>query len=326
MSNPLKIIFLGSGPIAIPLLRVLASDPGIELQAVVSQLDRPAGRKRILTPTPLAAAALDMGLEVIRCADVNTPEFTGFLQEKSPDVICVVSFGQILKSTVLAAPKCACVNIHASLLPSYRGASPIVQAIINRDRQTGVCFMQMERGLDSGPVYRTLALDLNFDEYADDLEMKLGELAADHAVETLQEIAAGSRQPIPQDPAGVTVCRKISKRDGIIDWNQPAENIEAMTRAYFPWPGATAKCRTAAGKELNVTICAARPVESTSQLSPGKTAGNPGEIVVGCGNNTALEILSLIPSGGKRMSASAFRNGLRGELPEFIIETALGWL
>ena len=171
MSNPLKVIFLGSGPIAIPLLKILASDDSIELQAVISQLDRPAGRKRILTPTPLAAAALDMGLEVIRCADINTPEFTAFLREKSPDILCVVSFGQILKSTVLAIPEVACVNIHASLLPRYRGASPIVQAIINRDTQAGVCFMQMEKGLDSGPVYRTLTMDLDGSEYADDLEM-----------------------------------------------------------------------------------------------------------------------------------------------------------
>ena len=327
MSNPLKVIFLGSGPIAIPLLKILASDDSIELQAVISQLDRPAGRKRILTPTPLAAAALDMGLEVIRCADINTPEFTAFLREKSPDILCVVSFGQILKSTVLAIPEVACVNIHASLLPRYRGASPIVQAIINRDTQAGVCFMQMEKGLDSGPVYRTLTMDLDGSEYADDLEMAMGELAAKHAVETFHAIAEKTLPPIPQDPAGVTICRKIAKRDGVINWHHSAGDIEAMTRAYFPWPGAIARCRNSAGKELTVSICSARPVKiADAPPAPGECTGKAGKLIVGCGDGTALEIMELIPSGGKRMTAAAFRNGLRGELPEFITETEAGLL
>lgn len=319
MSNLLKVVFLGSGPIAIPILRALAASPEIDLQAVISQVDRPAGRKRILTPTPLAAAALELGLDVIRTPDINTPEFTGMLQDMQPDMLCVVSFGQILKSTVLSVPKICCVNVHASLLPRYRGASPIVQAIINQDQQTGVCFMQMERGLDSGPVYRTLTMDLDGSEYADSLEMALGELAADHAVETLYSIADGTLPPVPQNPAGVTVCRKISKRDGYVDWKLPASRIEAMTRAYFPWPGAITQCRTAAGKVLNLSICSAQASDS-STLAPGQSSAANGIITVGCGNGTALEIRELIPAGGKRMTAGAFCNGLRGEVPEFITD------
>ena len=189
MSNLLKVVFLGSGPIAIPILRALAADPRIDLQAVISQLDRPAGRKRVMTPTPLTASAEEAGLEVIRAADVNTPEFTGYLTSLQPDMLCVVSFGQILKSAILAIPKVCCVNVHASLLPRYRGASPITQALLNRDSETGVCFMQMERGLDSGPVYRTEYCPLNGDEYADSLELKLGAIAAAVAPETLCAIA-----------------------------------------------------------------------------------------------------------------------------------------
>ncbi|MBO5667790.1 MAG: methionyl-tRNA formyltransferase [Lentisphaeria bacterium] len=322
MIEPLKIVFLGSGPIAVPILRVLAQSPEIDLQAVVSQLDRPAGRKRILTPTPLAAAALDMGLEVLRVADVNTPEFISYLSDIAPDLICVVSFGQILKSPLLAVPRICCVNVHASLLPRYRGASPIVQAILNGDGESGVCFMQMERGLDSGPVFRELRLELDHTEYADSLENELGELAAAHAVRTLQDIAGGKLAAAIQDPAAATVCRKIAKRDGMIDWHFPAERIEAMTRAYFPWPGAAASFRNAAGKESALTICAARCL-SGYELPAGCCADLPGRLVVGCGCGEALEILELIPSGGKRMSAAAFRNGMRGELPEFITEAEI---
>ena len=322
MSKPLKIVFLGSGPIAIPILRELAASPLVELQAVISQLDRPAGRKRVLTPTPLAAAALELGLKVIRTADVNTPEFTGFLGELAPDMLCVVSFGQILKQSVLSAPKICCVNVHASLLPLYRGASPITQAILNRDNATGVCFMQMERGLDSGPVFRTLVRPLTGIEYADSLEDDLGELAGKSSVETLCAIADGTLPATPQNPAQVTVCRKISKRDGMIDWKRSAVDIEACARAYFPWPGAFAKCRSASGKEMSITICSAKCL-SASPLAPGQCADAAGKLVVGCGKNTALDILELIPAGGKRMTAAAFRNGMRGELPEFILEDEL---
>jgi len=318
VKNQLKIVFLGSGDIAVPILKVLANAPEIDLAAVVSQPDRPAGRKRILTPTPLAAAALDLGLEPVRVADVNTPEFLDFLQQKSPDMLCVVSFGQILKAGVLNAPKYCCVNVHASLLPAYRGASPITQAIRNGDRETGVCFMEMERGLDSGAVFKTLTMPLNGSEYADTLELQLGELAAAYAVETLLDIASGKLHGVPQDPAKISICRKISKRDGAIDWNFDAATIEAMSRAYFPWPGAVAKCRVS-GKETAVTVCRCA-VAAGFELAPGTCAEVSGKLIVGCGKNSALEIFELTPSGGKRMTSAAFRNGMRGGLPEFIID------
>lgn len=322
MLKPLKIVFLGSGPIAIPILRALAQSPETDLAAVISQLDRPAGRKRILTPTPLAAAALELGLDVIRTANVNTPEFIDRLTAMAPDLLCVVSFGQILKAPLLAVPRVCCVNVHASLLPRYRGASPIVQAILNGDEESGVCFMQMERGLDSGPVFRELRMKLEQNEYADSLENTLGELAAKNAVQILRDIAEKKIEPLPQDPAAVTICRKITKRDGVIDWNLPAKRIEAMTRAYFPWPGASAGFRTSSGKESAFTICSARIVDGYD-IAPAQCAELPGRLVIGCGDGRALEIIELIPSGGKRMSASAFRNGMRGELPEFITEAEI---
>jgi methionyl-tRNA formyltransferase len=182
--------------------------------------------------------------------------------------------------------------------------------------------MQMERGLDSGPVFKELRLPLDGSEYADSLEMSLGELAAQHAVEILHGIADGSLPSVPQNPAEVTICRKISKRDGMINWMDDAKDIEAMTRAFFPWPGATAKCTDSNGKEINISICSAG-ISDTAGLLPGECADISGKIIVGCGNSSALEIRELIPSGGKRMTAAAFRNGLRGELPSFIIEAEI---
>lgn len=319
MNGKLKTVFLGSGDIAVPILRALASDERIDVAAVVSQPDRPAGRKRVLTPTPLAAAALELGFEPLRVADVNTPEFLDFLHSIAPDFLCVVSFGQILKSGVLALPRVCCVNVHASLLPAYRGASPIVQAICNCDKETGVCFMEMERGLDTGAVFRTLTLPLDGSEYADELELRLGELAAAHAAETLLDIAAGKLVKAPQDPAKVSLCRKISKRDGYINWSYSAARIEAMSRAYFPWPGAVAGFQSGSGKQGALTICSCKIAEGFT-LAPGECAVISGRIIVGCGGNTALEIMELIPAGGKRMNAAAFRNGMRGALPLFTTE------
>lgn len=322
MSNPLKVVFLGSGPIAVPILQALHQAECIELAGVITQPDRPAGRKRVMTPTPLGDAAIKLGLEPLRIPDVNAPDFLEFMGKIAPDMLCVVSFGQILKTPLLMLPKFGCVNVHASILPRYRGASPITQCLLNGDSQTGVAFMEMEKGLDSGPVYRTEYCPLDGSEYADALELKLGEIAAAVAPETLCDIAAKKLPGVPQDQSLVTVCRKISKSEGRFSWNFNAEKIERMTRAFFPWPGALCDYLNPAGNAGVLNICKAAVI-SGFQLAPGECAELPGRLIVGCGGNTALEILELIPSGAKRMNAAAFRNGLRGGLPIFPEEISI---
>ncbi|MBQ9087999.1 MAG: methionyl-tRNA formyltransferase [Lentisphaeria bacterium] len=322
MLKQLKVVFLGSGPIAVPIMEALYNSDAIELMEVVTQPDRPAGRKRVLTPTPLGSAALALGAEPLRVPDVNAPEFLEHLAGLEPDMLCVVSFGQILKSPLLALPRCGCVNVHASLLPLYRGASPITQALLNGDSMTGVAFMEMEKGLDSGPVYRTEYCPLDGTEYADGLELKLGRIAADVAAETLCDIAQGKLPGEIQDKTRVTVCRKISKRDGRFSWSFNAAHIERMTRAFFPWPGAVCDYLSPEGNAGVINICKAAVIEN-STLAPGECADIPGKLIVGCGENTALEIIELIPSGAKRMNAAAFRNGLRGRVPLFPEEIAI---
>jgi len=321
VSDRLKVVFLGSGPIASPVLEALANSAEIDLLAVITQPDRPAGRKRIPTPTPLGAKAAELGLDAQKVTDVNSESFLESLRLLSPDMLCVVSFGQILKAPLLELPRLGCVNVHASILPAYRGASPIVRAILNGDVETGVAFMQMERGLDSGPVYKTLYRKLDGTEYADELEMDLGRLAASEAPEILKQIAGGVLLPVAQDPEKVSICRKISKRDGVINWErQSAAEVAAMVRAYYPWPGALCEVCAAGSRCTALNICSARVISGFEGLKPGECADLPKRIVVGCADNSALEIMELIPTGAKKMDAASFRNGLRGALPEFLTE------
>ena len=316
MPNRPKVYFLGSGPIAVPVLRELASDGRIDFVGAGTQIDRPAGRRGVLTPTPLGSFGDSAGIMVERISNVNDPDYLARLRQVSPDFVVVVSFGQLLKSELLELPKFGCVNVHASLLPKYRGASPIVQSILNRDEATGVALMQMEKGLDTGAVYTTWHKPLDGTEYADPLEVELGELAAKNITAALLDIYCGKLSAVPQDDENATVCRKIKKEMGIIDWQKSAYEIEAMVRAYTPWPGAVCAVNTPRGT-VRASIVRAKVREDLS--------GRPGEsldcgrkqIIVACGQ-FALEILEIAPSGSKAMPAAAFRNGLRGEKAEFV--------
>lgn len=311
-----KVYFLGSGPIAVPILKSIAAAPELELVGVGTQLDRPAGRNRRPTPTPVGAAADDLPCGAERVASVNAPDFIAHLRSLAPDLVLVVSFGQLLRKEILELPRCGCVNIHASLLPRYRGASPITQCILNRDAETGICFMAMERGLDTGAVYHTVRIPLDHREYADALEFKMGQIAAEATPGILCAICAGHLKGEPQDSALATVCTKIRKSDGRIDWKSRAADIEAKVRAYSPWPGAGCAFRTSRG-EISATL--------TRVLLRLDLHGAPGELlqadkyglVIGCGQG-ALEIVELAPAGRRAMSAVAFLNGLRGEKPEVL--------
>ena len=310
MEKP-RIYFLGSGNIAVPVFKTLAASQKVELIGAGTQIDRPAGRKCRLVPTPVGAAAEEMGLAVDKIPSVNTPEFIGRLRELRPDILLVLSFGQLLKQPVLEIPVRGCVNIHASLLPAYRGASPVVSAILAGDRETGVTFMRMALALDSGPVYCQLRRPLTGGELAGALEIELGEMAASAVEDTLIKICGGELLPVPQDDGAATFCRKIKKSDGVVDWRKPAAEIHAMVRAFFPWPGARFQVSAGEGSCVAATI-AACCVHPELNGAPGTfLSADRKSMIVACGSG-ALEILELIPSGGQRMAASAFRNSMRG--------------
>lgn len=310
MEKP-RVYFLGSGEIAVPVLKALFNSEKLELAGAGTQIDRPAGRKCRLVPTPVGAAAADLGIKIDKVPSVNAPEYLEYLRRLDIDIVLVVSFGQLLKQPLLDLPRCACVNIHASLLPAYRGASPIVSAMLAKEPVAGMTFMKMVMALDAGPVYTSVSRELDGSEFANTLEIELGELAAAATDDVLLDIYSGKLAAVPQDEEKATFCRKIRKADGVIDWRSDASDIDAKVRAYFPWPGA--KCTVSSEKGdsvITISKCRMRP----------ELAGLPGEflstdrksIIVACGSGGALEITEVIPAGGKTMPAAAFRNGTRG--------------
>ncbi|MBO5790930.1 MAG: methionyl-tRNA formyltransferase [Lentisphaeria bacterium] len=317
MNEKLKVYFAGSGRIAVPVLEALSKDSRIELVGVGTQPDRPVGRKKVLTPTPLGSAAAGLGVTLHKFENINAPEALNAIRACGPRMMVVLSYGQLLKQSLLELPELGCINIHGSLLPRWRGASPIQQVLLHREKETGVCFMQMEKGLDSGPVFKTLTMEIPERCGADELEMKLGELAAEHCAETLLQISSGELTAIPQEHDKAVVCRKITREDGSVDWSLSAAHIEAMSRAFENWPGAFFRLRVD-GVESVVTINASCVHDDMTGV-PGTllTPGNRKKMIVACGSG-ALELLEVTPAGRKNMPVAAFLNGIRGECIEFL--------
>ena len=318
--DKLKIYFLGSGAIAVPVLRACLSEDSLEVAGIGTQPDRTAGRRGRLTPTPVGVFVASAGLSADKPENVNAPEFLDKLRILAPDAVLVVSFGQLLRRDILSMPRYGCVNVHASLLPRYRGASPIVQALLNMDAKTGVCFMRMEKGLDTGAVYRTLEYPLVGDECAETLEQELGELAGRHVAETLLGIASGRYSATAQDEALATQCFRIRKEDSWIDWRRSAREIAAMVRAYHCWPGARCVARRN-GAESVLTLRRVEVCDGENMIPGEVRMPDRRTLLVGCGSG-ALRILDLTPENAKTMNAASFINGLRGEIPEILLRDA----
>ena len=310
MDSKLNVYFLGSGKIAVPVLEKLLQSSDINMCGIGTQLDRPAGRNRHLQPTPIGEYAEEHNLAIDKIENVNAEDFLKHLKKLNPDMVLVVSFGQLLKQDFLNLPPCGCVNIHASLLPRFRGASPIVAAIASRDNYTGVCFMKMERGLDTGGVFRRLVYPLNMSEYCSDLELALGKYAGDYVVETLLGIRSGLYVEVPQSRDGVSMTGKIRKEHGKINFNEPAALIEAKIRAFYPWPGAWFKLALPENKEYVITIIEARIMPEVSGVPGEILQADKKAVIIACGEG-ALELRMLLPQGKKSMSAAAFVNGCR---------------
>ena len=309
MIDKIRTYFMGSGKIAVPVLNALLTAKNIELLGIGTQLDQPAGRKKQLRPTPVGQFAAENQLDVDKIESVKDPDFMEKMRALKLDFIVVVSFGQILRQELLDIPAECCLNVHASTLPKYRGASPISSAILNGDAETGIAFMKMDKGLDTGDVYQIFTIPLEGNENAETLEDDLGELAAVNIAEVLESIQSGKLSPCKQDDSQATLTGKVKKNDGKIDWNYPAWKICAMARAYYPWPGCFFNLQGKKG-QIKVNITEARCAEGLS--------GNAGEIlqadkkalIIACGEG-ALEVVKLVPQGKKEMSGPAFLNGHR---------------
>ena len=301
----LRVVFMGTPELACPTLQALVAAEGIEVIGVVTQPDRPKGRKQVVSPCPVRELAIETGLETYAPESINTPESIDRLREWAPDLIIVVAYGQILRPAVLETPPMGCINIHTSLLPRYRGASPIQAALLNGDSETGVSIMYMDEGMDTGDVICTASLAIEESDNAGTLHDKLAGLGATALLDGIASIRNGSAEPKAQDDAQASYAGKISKKDGEVDWALPARTLWNRIRAFTPWPGAQCRLDDADGTRLKIVSAA---------VVDG--AGGPGEIlridpegpVIATGEG-ALKLLEVQPPGRTIMSGSAYLCG-----------------
>jgi len=302
----LKLVFLGSGSFAIPSLEALISHH--EVAAVITQPDREKGRGRGFAPPPVKPVAQAHGVPVLQPLRIKHPEAQEALRSLAPELQVIVAYGQILPSSVIDIPPRGTVNVHASLLPRYRGAAPIQWAIVNAEHETGVTTMQIDEGLDTGPLLLSRALSIGAEETAGELEPRLARLGAEVLIETLDRLAEGTLTPTPQDHRQATLAPLIRKQDGRLDWDQPAANIACRVRGFHPWPGTST---SHAGRTLK--LLRVRP-EPGSGGEPGQlVALDRSGLVVACGLGTRLRVLELQPESRRPMSAVAYAAGARLE-------------
>jgi methionyl-tRNA formyltransferase len=312
----MRIIFMGTAELSCASLEKLAGT--FSVVAVVTQPDKPKGREMKLQFSPVKILAGKLQLPVLQPAKARDEQFISGLRGLKPDLIVVVAYGQILPQAILDLPKFGCLNVHTSLLPKYRGASPIQSAILNGDAETGATIMKMDAGLDTGEIISQLRTPISPEDNSQTLHDKLAQLGAELLAETIPDYVAGTILPQPQPAEGASYAAKIKKEDGEIDWSEPAEKILNRLRAFTPWPGAFTFLRNAehrsagramlgASKPQMLKIWKAEVVEKSGPAGEILFADKNG-IVVACGKN-ALRILELQREGGRRLSASEFLAG-----------------
>jgi methionyl-tRNA formyltransferase len=298
----IRVLFMGTPDFAVPSLRALTeqANAGLAVAGVVTRPDKPVGRKQQVVYSPVKQFALEHNIPVYQPGPLRRPEALALLRDLAPDLIVVAAFGQILPPEVLALPLHGCLNVHASLLPRWRGASPINTAILAGDTETGVTIMLMDAGLDTGPALARRATPIGAEETAGELSERLALLGAELLVETVPRWLAGVITPEPQDESRATMTRLLQKSDGRLDWQRPADELTRLVRAYTPWPGAFT---TWDGHTLKILRARALPFET--DLPPGACfapAGDTPLAVITWQGALALEVIQL---EGKRAMPSA---------------------
>jgi methionyl-tRNA formyltransferase len=303
----LNNIFFGTAELACPSLAALADLSAFRVTTVVTQPDRPKGRELKLQPSPVKVAAVARQLPVLQPERARNPDFISELAQLHPDLIVVAAYGQILPATILELPRFGCVNVHASLLPKYRGAAPIQWAILHDEPETGVTIMRMDAGLDTGDILTQETTPIYPADDAQTLHDRLARLGAALLLRTIPDYVDGKILPRKQSAEGVSYARKITKEDGRLDWLQPARVLWNRIRAFTPWPGAFAYLPNQPRQPM-LKIYKAEVVSAGSSR-PGEIlqADNSG-ITVACGEQ-ALRVLQLQREGGRRLTAREFLAG-----------------
>ena len=296
----MRVVFMGSAELAIPSLKAILEKGEDTVVGVVSQPDRPAGRKRRPTPSPLKAFAAEKGLNVLVPEKVGDPESVDALAALKPDLLVVVAYGQYIPTRVIDLAPGGAINVHPSLLPKYRGSAPIQWAIANGDRETGVSIIFLAQKMDAGDILRQETYPIGSDDTSALLHGKLARFGADLLLKAIDDIRAGTVSRTAQDESDALEIRKLAKEDGAIDWTLPAETIRNRIRAFDPWPGST--CTLPDGQVLKVW---------GAVLEEG--CGAPGEVLDGhllvAAGDGALRLAEIQPAGKKRMPAASFLNG-----------------
>lgn len=301
MSEPLRIIFAGTPDFSVPPLKALLASPH-RVVAVYTQPDRPAGRGRKMTPSPVKEAALAAGLPLYQPDHFKRETDLRQLEAQRADLMVVVAYGLLLPPRVLAAPRLGCVNIHASLLPRWRGAAPIQRALLAGDRETGVTIMQMAKGLDTGPMFLVRRLPITPDDTGGSLHDQLSVLGAEALLDALPGIADGSAVPQPQDDSQSTYARKLDKAEAEVDWSRSAQQIARQVRAFNPWPVAHTRY-----EDANLRLWAAEAVPGLAG-GPGMVmAAGRGGIDIATGDGL-LRVTRLQMPGKRVMNAADFVN------------------
>lgn len=299
-----RLVFMGTPAFAVPFLEALAEE--YEIAAVVTQPDRPASRGRKVTPSAVKKAALAHELPLMQPESLREQEVIDRLGELEPQVIVVVAYGQLLRSEVLNIPPAGVINVHPSLLPKYRGASPIAGALLAGEQETGVTIMLMDEGMDTGPIVAQVATEIQPSETTGVLAKRLADLGAELLLETLPDWLEGRIEPRPQDDGKATYTTLIAKEEGLIDWSLPAVEIWHRVRAFNPWPGAYTRWR---GKLFKVLAAHPFP-EWTGEAEPGQALELSGGVAIATGEG-ALFLEEVQLSGRRAMDVEDFVRGRR---------------
>jgi methionyl-tRNA formyltransferase len=311
----MRLVFMGTPEFAVPSLRRIV-EVGHEVLTVYTQPDRPKGRGGQVTASPIKETALGLGLPVNQPERIRREPNVSELRALHPEAMVVVGYGQIIAQSIIDIPPAGIINVHASLLPKYRGAAPIQWAIANGETGTGVTTMRIDAGLDTGDMLLKWSTPIGPEENALELSPRLAEAGAELLVETLAGLQLGIIQPQPQDSHQATLAPILKKEDGAIDWSWPAATIFNRSRGLLPWPGTYTTFR---GQHLQ--IWKTRPVPELRAGPPGHLHADHKRLFAACGESTALEILELQIQGRKRVSAEAFLAGHRLTDNEFLGET-----
>ncbi|WP_312499590.1 methionyl-tRNA formyltransferase [Enterococcus sp.] len=299
-----KIVFMGTPVFSVPILEGLLEE-GYDIAAVVTQPDRPVGRKRIITPTPVKEAALKHGLLVLQPEKISGSPEMEQIKTLAPDLLITAAFGQFLPSSLLAVPTHGALNVHASLLPKYRGGAPVHYAIMAGDQETGVTIMEMIKKMDAGGIFAQERLPITPQDDVGTMFDKLSALGKTLLLQTLPKILSGELTPVPQDEDLVTYSPNISREQEAIDWRKTAQQIDAQVRGMRPWPIAFTMYQDQRWKIWSVS-----PVAQTTTAAPGTIIErSKKELLIACGSGTVLAIDSLQPAGKGQQDIAAFLNG-----------------